>query len=137
VAETDLTIDGQQLRYFNQMESWQSFRWPGETDEPGVTLMWTSVNTGARLFGDYQGNWGLIRWLARAKAERLDESRYRLIFTAPDGLPLIWILRTELGEGPLALLKLRGFKLPKNIFAVKPGSHRTISAVNDDDLIAE
>ncbi|MCC8457052.1 ImcF-related family protein [Photorhabdus aegyptia] len=137
VAETDLTIDGQQLRYFNQMESWQSFRWPGETDEPGVTLMWTSVNTGARLFGDYQGNWGLIRWLERAKAERLDESRYRLIFTAPDGLPLTWILRTELGEGPLALLKLRGFKLPKNIFAVKPGSHRTISAVNDDDLIAE
>ncbi|QXF33939.1 type VI secretion protein VasK [Photorhabdus luminescens] len=137
VAETDLTIDGQQLRYFNQMESWQSFRWPGETDEPGVTLMWTSVNTGARLFGDYQGNWGLIRWLAQAKAERLDESRYRLIFTAPDGLPLTWILRTELGEGPLALLKLRGFKLPKNIFAVKPGSHRTISAVNDDDLIAE
>ncbi|AWK42924.1 ImcF-related family protein [Photorhabdus laumondii] len=137
VVETDLTIDGQKLRYFNQMESWQSFRWPGETYKPGVMLTWTSVNAGARLFGDYQGNWGLIRWLAQAKAERLDESRYRLIFTAPDGLPLTWILRTELGEGPLALLKLRGFKLPKNIFVVMPGNHTTISAVNDDDLIEE
>ncbi|WP_434086492.1 hypothetical protein [Photorhabdus laumondii] len=46
-------------------------------------------------------------------------------------------MRTELGEGPLALLKLRGFKLPKNIFVVTPGNHTTISAVNDDDLIAE
>ncbi|WP_448512558.1 type VI secretion IcmF C-terminal domain-containing protein, partial [Photorhabdus laumondii] len=68
VVETDLTIDGQKLRYFNQMESWQSFRWPGETYKPGVMLTWTSVNAGARLFGDYQGNWGLIRWLAQAKA---------------------------------------------------------------------
>ncbi|MDB6374256.1 ImcF-related family protein [Photorhabdus bodei] len=132
VAETDLTIDGQQLRYFNQMESWQSFRWPGETYEPGVVLTWTSVNTGSRLFGDYQGNWGLIRWLEQAKAERLDESRYRLIFTAPDGLPLTWILRTEMGEGPLALLKLRGFTLPKDIFAVTPTSNDTpMSATHD------
>uniref|UniRef100_UPI000A941D30 ImcF-related family protein n=1 Tax=Photorhabdus australis TaxID=286156 RepID=UPI000A941D30 len=116
VVETDLTIDGQKLRYFNQMESWQSFRWPGETYQPGVMLTWTSVNAGARLFGDYEGNWGLLRWLERAKAERLDESRYRLTFVAPDGLPLTWILRTEVGSGPLALLKLRGFKLPKDIF---------------------
>ncbi|KAA1174037.1 ImcF-related family protein, partial [Photorhabdus heterorhabditis] len=110
VVETDLTIDGQKLRYFNQMESWQSFRWPGETYRPGVMLTWTSVNAGSRLFGDYEGNWGLIRWLEGAKVERLDESRYRLTFVAPDGLPLTWILRTEVGRGPLALLKLRGFK---------------------------
>ncbi|WP_387796223.1 type VI secretion IcmF C-terminal domain-containing protein, partial [Photorhabdus sp. RM125S] len=109
----DLTIDGQPLRYFNQMESWQRFRWPGETYRPGVMLSWTSVNAGSRLFGDYQGNWGLIRWLAQAKVERLDESRYQLTFMAPDGLPLRWILRTEMGSGPLALLKLRGFQLPK------------------------
>jgi type VI secretion system protein ImpL len=36
--------------------------------------------------------------------------------TAPDGLNLTWHLRTELGAGPLALLKLRGFKLPRQIF---------------------
>ena len=44
------------------------------------------------------------------------DSRYRLVLTAPDGLDLTWHLRTELGAGPLALLKLRGFKLPTQIF---------------------
>ncbi|MDN6634258.1 MAG: type VI secretion protein VasK, partial [Enterobacterales bacterium] len=34
VVETNLAIDGQRLRYFNQMESWQSFNWPGATYQP-------------------------------------------------------------------------------------------------------
>ncbi|KOY60232.1 hypothetical protein AM629_20470, partial [Photorhabdus heterorhabditis] len=63
---------------------------------------------------------------------RLDESRYRLTFVAPDGLPLTWILRTEVGRGPLALLKLRGFKLPKEIFEGGSGDD-TSAAVMDDD----
>ncbi|MGK3486849.1 hypothetical protein, partial [Klebsiella michiganensis] len=29
-----------------------------------------------------------------------------------------WLLRTELGDGPLALLKLRNFSLPSQIFSV-------------------
>ncbi|WP_422615850.1 type VI secretion IcmF C-terminal domain-containing protein [Photorhabdus cinerea] len=105
--------------------------WPRETYRPGVMLTWASVNAGSCLFGDYQGNWGLVRWLERAKAERLDESRYRLTFVAPDGLPLTWILRTEVGRGPLALLKLRGFTLPKEIFEVTPG--KEMQAVTTDE----
>ncbi|TDB45436.1 ImcF-related family protein, partial [Photorhabdus khanii] len=119
VAETDLTIDGQRLRYFNQRESWQRLRWPGDSDNPGVVLTWTSVNTGARVFGDYPGTWGLMRWLAQAQVTALDSSRYRLTLTAADGLPLTWVLRTEVGKGPLALLALKGFRLPTQIFSVK------------------
>ncbi|WP_387795606.1 ImcF-related family protein [Photorhabdus sp. RM125S] len=119
VAETDLTIDGQRLRYFNQMESWQRLRWPGESDNPGVVLTWTSVDTGARVFGDYPGEWGLLRWLEQAKVKALDGGRYRLTFNAPDGLPLSWDLRTEQGKGPLVLLGLKGFRLPAQIFSEK------------------
>lgn len=122
VVETNLAIDGQRLRYFNQMESWQSFNWPGATYQPGVMLTWTSVNGGARLFGDYQGSWGLIHWLEKAKVTKLDESSYRLALDTPDGLTLSWILRTQLGSGPLALLKLRGFSLPSKIFVVNAGA---------------
>ncbi|NMY10347.1 hypothetical protein HBO38_18085, partial [Pseudomonas veronii] len=43
-------------------------------------------------------------------------SRYRLALKAPDGLNLTWHLRTELDAGPLALLKLRDFRLPQQIF---------------------
>ncbi|WP_350306149.1 hypothetical protein, partial [Photorhabdus viridis] len=60
-------------------------------------------------------------------------SRYRLTWMMPDGLPITWILRTEMGSGPLALLKLRGFMLPKAIFVVTPGDDTPMSAIDDDD----
>ncbi|WP_341524365.1 ImcF-related family protein [Pseudomonas sp. G.S.17] len=118
VVQTTFTLNGEKHEYFNQREKWQRFNWPGRSDHPGASLTWTSVHTGERLFGDYQGTWGLIRLLENAKMTLLDdgESRYRMVLTAPDGLGLTWHLRTELGAGPMALLKLRGFKMPKEIF---------------------
>ncbi|AWQ21591.1 type VI secretion protein VasK (plasmid) [Pantoea ananatis] len=129
VVETQLTIDGQPLHYFNQMVSWQSFRWPGETYRPGTMLTWTTVSAGARLFGDYSGTWGFIRWLEQGRREQLDHSRWMMSFTAPDGRTLQWVLRSQLGKGPLALLDLRGFTLPDQIFSVD-------SAIADRALIA-
>ena len=118
VVETQLTIDGQKLHYFNQMADWQSFRWPGDTYKPGTMLTWSTVNTGARLFGDYSGTWGFIRWLEQGKRQQLDSSQWMMSFTAPDGRTLQWVLRSQLGSGPLALLALRGFTLPDQIFNV-------------------
>ena len=118
VVETQLTVDGQKLHYFNQMAEWQSFRWPGETYKPGAMLTWTSTSAGTRLFGDYSGTWGFIRWLEQGKRQRLDGSQWMLTFSAPDGKTLQWVLRTQLGSGPLALLALRGFTLPELIFSV-------------------
>ena len=118
VVETQLTIDGQQLHYFNQMTDWQTFRWPGDTYKPGTMLTWTSTSAGARLFGDYSGTWGFIRWLEQGKRQKLDRSQWMMSFTAPDGRTLQWVLRSQLGNGPLALLALRGFTLPDQIFSV-------------------
>lgn len=42
---------------------------------------------------------------------------------APDGLMLSWHLRTEFGAGPMTLLELRGFKLPRQVFLLD----RTVS----------
>ncbi|MFK3841019.1 ImcF-related family protein [Serratia sp. NPDC087055] len=118
VVETQLTIDGQKLHYFNQMTDWQTFRWPGDTFRPGTMLTWTSTSAGARLFGDYSGSWGFIRWLEQGKRQKLDRSQWMMSFTAPDGRTLQWVLRSQFGKGPLALLDLRGFSLPENIFSV-------------------
>ncbi|MEQ2026264.1 ImcF-related family protein [Xenorhabdus szentirmaii] len=116
VVRTQLTIDGQNLDYFNQMESWQSMAWPGNTYYPGAQLSWRSTNAGTNLYANYAGPWGVIRLLEKAKVAPIDSSRYQLEWVAPDGLPLKYILRTELGEGPLELLKLRNFVLPSQIF---------------------
>lgn len=121
VVQTTFVLNGEKHHYFNQRESWQRFRWPGQGDHPGISLTWSSVHTGERLFADYQGTWGLIRLLEQANVMALDDgdSRFRVVLDAPDGLGLTWHLRTELGEGPLALLKLRGFSLPREIFLVE------------------
>ncbi len=121
VVDTTFILNGEKLHYYKQKERWQRFSWPGFSEHPGTSLTWTSVRAGARLFGDYQGTWGLIRLLEQAQVTPLDDadSRYRLVLKAPDGLGLTWHLRTELGAGPLALLKLRGFKLPSQIFLVE------------------
>jgi type VI secretion system protein ImpL len=137
VVETTFNLDGQKLRYFNQKESWQNFHWPGASDKPGVMLSWSSVNAGPRLFADEQGTWGLIRLLEQAKVTALDDgdTLYRLVLTGPDDLPLTWNLRTELAEGPLALLKLRGFSLPARIFDVDAGGGtmpRNTAAIGGD-----
>ncbi len=118
VVQTTFIVNGARHEYFNQKEFWQRFSWPGRSDYPGVSLSWTSVHTGERLLGDHPGTWGLIRLLEKAQVSALDDgdSRYRLILKAPDGLNLTWHLRTELSGGPLDLLKLRHFTLPRQIF---------------------
>ena len=125
VARVQLTLDGQNLDYFNQQESWQSFTWPGNTYYPGVDLSWRSVKTEMRLYEHNQGNWGFIRLLDKALITPLDSSRTQLVWTTDNGNSLKFIMRSELGEGPLSLLKLKGFRLPETIFSVGP------DAVND------
>ncbi|MBT8769596.1 ImcF-related family protein, partial [Metapseudomonas boanensis] len=133
LVQTSLVLDGSRLTYFNQRERWQRFAWPGTSDYPGARLSWTHVRTGERLFGDYPGTWGLIRLLEQARVTPLDDSetRYRLLLEAPDGLGLTWHLRTDLGAGPLALLRLRGFTLPTQIFLDPGGSSMPLAQYGD------
>lgn len=137
VVETQLIIDGQKLHYFNQMTDWQSFRWPGDTYKPGTMLTWTTVNAGARLFGDYIGTWGFIRWLDQGKRAQLDRSQWMMSFTAPDGRTLQWVLRSQLGKGPLALLDLRGFTLPDQIFSVDSAATAQVLMANTGNSVME
>uniref|UniRef100_UPI0035C68B7E ImcF-related family protein n=1 Tax=Serratia quinivorans TaxID=137545 RepID=UPI0035C68B7E len=134
VVETQLTIDGQQLHYFNQMADWQSFRWPGDTFKPGAMLTWTSTSAGTRLFGDYSGTWGFIRWLEQGKRKQLDRSQWMMSFTAPDGRTLRWVLRSQLGKGPLALLALRGFRLPEQIFSVDAATAQALTGTESSAM---
>ncbi|MCJ8207138.1 ImcF-related family protein [Pseudomonas sp. RGM2987] len=118
VVQSTFTLNGEKHHYFNQRERWQRFNWPGRSDYPGVRLTWTGLVGEEQLFGDYAGTWGLIRLLEIARITPLDDSdsHFRMVIDAGDGANLTWHLRTELDAGPLALLRLRGFTLPRQIF---------------------
>ncbi|MGN8278686.1 ImcF-related family protein [Pseudomonas sp. SMN5] len=123
VVQSTFTLNGEKHHYFNQKERWQRFNWPGRGEYPGARLSWTGLVGNEQLFGDYAGTWGLIRLLEIARLTPLDDSasHYRMVIKTPDGEHLTWHLRTELDAGPLALLKLRGFKLPSQIFLAEGG----------------
>ncbi len=116
VVQTELSIDGQRLLYFNQMPFWQDIQWPGDTYAPGASLMWTSVRAGARLYFDTPGTWAFYRLLKKAKVTSVDDTHYRVSWTAEDGLPLNYRLAFTAGNDPVSLLSLDGFRLPTTIF---------------------
>lgn len=119
VMQTDLIIDSQKLTYVNQMPTWKRFSWPADTEAPGAVLSWISTQAGTRQYADIPGNWGWIRLLDKAVVSAYPgaDSSYSLSWKAPDGRMLNYTLRTEAGEGPLVLLKLRNFRLPETIFS--------------------
>ena len=116
VVRTELIINKQKLEYFNQSPMWQRINWPGDGYSPYSQLSWNSNATGLRLYGYYNGDWAWIRLLESASVKPLDSSRYELIWKTPDEHNLRFILRTQLGGGPLTLLKLRNFTLPPRVF---------------------
>ncbi|HIE4239693.1 TPA: ImcF-related family protein [Serratia marcescens] len=119
VMQTDIIIDSQKLTYVNQLPAWKRFTWPADTEASGANLSWISTQAGTRQYADIPGAWGWIRLLDKAavKAYPGVGSSYSLSWKAQDGRPLNYTLRTEAQEGPLALLKLRNFRLPENIFS--------------------
>ncbi|WP_158545058.1 ImcF-related family protein [Dyella monticola] len=116
VTRSQLTVDKQQVVYFNQQETWSPIAWPGDGLNGHTALTWQTLDAGVRQAFDETGDWAFLRLLAKAKVKPLDSTRYELTWVQPDAEPLRYVLRTHVGDGPLDLLKLRGFKLPERIF---------------------
>jgi len=139
VVQTDIIIDSQKLTYVNQMPAWKRFTWPADTQAPGANLSWISTQAGTRLYADIPGAWGWIRLLDKAVVSAYPGvgSSYSLSWSAQDNSMLNYILRTEAGEGPLALLKLRNFRLPETIFSTidAAGLARAASTANDAEEV--
>lgn len=72
--------------------------------------------------GRLQGSWSFIRLLEQAQVTQLDSSSFKLQWQAPDGLPLHYLMRVEQGKGPLALLTLKNFRLPGQLFLTEKGA---------------
>lgn len=116
VTRSELSVDGKQIVYFNQQESWTPLAWPGDGLNGHAGLTWQTLNAGLRQAFDSTGDWAFLRLLSKAEVKPLDSARYQLTWNAAHGEPLSYVLRTQLGAGPLELLKLRGFRMPERIF---------------------
>ncbi|WP_316681801.1 ImcF-related family protein [Ralstonia flaminis] len=143
LTDTKFTLDGQSLHYYNQRETWHALNWPATNPQTlGTRLQWQTEQAGTNKSLEFSGRWGLIRMLERAKVEPIDNATLQLTWQAtPDApaskpqdddaqvdkeahtpapqamtYPIRYLMRTEVGSGPLELLALRGFTLPQRIF---------------------
>nr|WP_255504261.1 ImcF-related family protein [Caballeronia sp. EK] len=121
ITDMKLVASGQQLHYFNQLEQWVPFEWPGQALDNNAQLQWQTEEGGLRSTMYAQGRFALIRLLERAKVSQQDNARYVLSWTPDQGLsaPLSVQLRAEADAGPLDVLQLRHFTLPTRIFVTK------------------
>lgn len=135
VTRTELAVDGQQVVYFNQRESWTPLAWPGNGLNGHALLTWQTLDAGLRVAFDATGDWAFLRMLEKARVRPLDDTRYELVWnggapsddattasaasgdtSVPLSYLLRYVLRVQAGAGPLDLLKLRGFRMPERIF---------------------
>lgn len=126
IVRSELVIDKQKSDYFNQMPTWKRFSWPGDEYSPHAQLSWSSDESGLRLYDYYAGDWAWIRLLESASIRQIDSSRYELVWSVPGDGKLKYILRSQSGEGPMTLLKLRNFTLPKQVFDVSNQKEETV-----------
>jgi type VI secretion system protein ImpL len=118
VTRSELTIDQQRIVYFNQQETWTPIVWPGDGLNGHAALTWRTLDDHVREVFDAKGDWAFLRLLAKADVKALDSARYELAWTHPEAETLRYVLRAQVGAGPLDLLKLRGFILPERMFIV-------------------
>ncbi|MFM0162442.1 type VI secretion IcmF C-terminal domain-containing protein [Paraburkholderia sediminicola] len=183
VTDTVFALDGQNLHYYNQQETWEALTWPSNNSQGlGTRLQWQTEKAGTNKSFEFGGRWGLVRMLERAQVQPVDSATFQLTWrAAPDTrapktaqapkpasassaagasaivsvdgeedddtsdpffvgarrldtlttqgpltpasqdltIPLSFVMRTDVGKGPLELLALRNFALPTRIFAGK------------------
>lgn len=127
VTRSELSVDGKQIVYFNQQERWTPLAWPGNGLNGHAGLTWQTLDAGLRQAFDSTGDWAFLRLLSNAEIKQLDSTRYRLTWNIGSDEPLSYVLRTQVGAGPIELLRLRGFRMPDRIFVVgKAGAASTM-----------
>lgn len=90
----------------------------GQTCAKGEALADSLVDSAQKLIGRKRN-------VRQFEQEQWPKGPFNGAFWSADGNSLKFIMRSELGEGPLSLLKLKGYRLPELIFSVGP------DAVND------
>jgi type VI secretion system protein ImpL len=118
VEEVRVDVPGGGWRYFNQREAWHSLVWPLRDGAPSLQMAWRPPGAALRETFAAEGPFAILRWLEQAELEGRDGPVFRLRFARADvAVPTLRLqLRGEDGDGPMALLALRGLVLPERIF---------------------
>ncbi|MDN0083408.1 type VI secretion system membrane subunit TssM [Crenobacter sp. SG2305] len=119
LSEISLGIDGQELRYRNGPQQWQSFTWPGN-GQAGARIQVVAYNGATSVVGSQQGRMAWMRLLAQAKVEQEDAGSAVLSWRirkgdAGDADSVRFNYRVVGGVNPLQLTRLSKLTLPERV----------------------
>ncbi|WHZ21870.1 MAG: T6SS component TssM (IcmF/VasK) [Nitrospira sp.] len=109
LSEIHLVIEGQELTYRMEPESYVPFQWTGRTDERGALLQIVVGADEARRKSytkQYEGRWGLFRMLQEGRPVPISSTEFRLSWNFPTdgGEPVVvrFNLKAEYVKHPFA-----------------------------------
>lgn len=120
IIKSVLSIDNQQIIYFNQADDWQLVDWPGDSEIQGASLSVVTYSSKLQNIDEYDDKFGIIHLLDKATITPIDSNIYQLTWNIPNSEDQItYILRNDTGKGILTLLALKNFQFPQQIFEEK------------------
>ncbi|QBC45593.1 type VI secretion system membrane subunit TssM [Iodobacter fluviatilis] len=120
LSEIVLEVDGQEMRYRNGPQPWQSFNWPGNGNTQGARIQVVAFNGASAVISNQQGRMGWMRLLAQAQLEQHDGDSATLSWKirkgdAGDAEYVRFNFRAVSGVNPLQLSGLRKLSLPDRV----------------------
>lgn len=118
ISEIRLDIDGQELRYRNGPQPWQTFSWPGNGNTQGARIQVVAFNGASSVVSNQQGRLGWMRLIAQAQVEQQEADSAVLSWkgrNSADGEVIRFNFRVVSGMNPLQLSGLRKLSLPERV----------------------
>lgn len=78
LSEYVIDIDGQRLRYNNNLPEWVSFVWPNPSSQPGVKITATDLSGNVVTIVDEPGAYGLEKLMTSATRKKLPDGSFEL-----------------------------------------------------------
>ncbi|QLI81292.1 type VI secretion system membrane subunit TssM [Chitinibacter fontanus] len=117
ISEIRLDIDGQELRYRNGPQPWQTFNWPGNGNTQGARIQVVAFNGASSVVSSQQGRMGWMRLIAQAQVEQQDADSAVLVWKNKNSADEVirFNFRVVSGVNPLQLSGLRKLSLPDRV----------------------
>ncbi|WP_297576897.1 type VI secretion system membrane subunit TssM [uncultured Deefgea sp.] len=120
LSEIYIDVDGQEMRYRNGPQPWQTFTWPGNGNSQGARIQVVAFNGASAVVNNQQGRMGWMRLLAQAQIEQQGADsavlswKIRKVDTG-DADVVRFNFRVVSGINPLQLSGLRKLSLPERV----------------------
>lgn len=116
ISYSEFQMNNVDIKYFNQTPSWTTAQWFTPLYSGDTVIKWTSSTEPHKVNEKkYSGPWALVRLLSDAKISNIQENIFLIELPLDRKLTFKFLIKTEIGAGPIEFLKMKNLVIPRNI----------------------